>query len=54
MYIFTIYIHTHLLYFIYIIYRYTYIYYILYINIYAIFNVLQLSYTLKLGFYVYG
>ena len=51
-----IYIHADLLYFIYIIYIHIYIYYILYIlyiNIYATFDVLQLSYTLKLGFFMY-
>ena len=59
-----IYIHADLLYFIYITYIYIHIYtyihiyiyyilYILYINIYATFDVLQLSYTLKLVFFMY-
>ena len=51
-----VYIYTYTLLYIYIhvhIYIYIYIYYILhilYINIYAIFDVLQRSYTLKLNF----
>ena len=63
-----IYIHADLLYFIYITYIYIYMYihiytyihiyiyyilYILYINIYATFDVLELSYTLKLVFFMF-
>ena len=39
------------IFYIWYIYTHIYIYYILYINIYATFDVLQLSYTLKLGFF---
>ena len=50
-YIYNIYIYIHIYTYIHI-YIY-YILYILYINIYATFDVLQLSYTLKLGFFMY-